>query len=422
MTQSEITRIVQELLETSELSAALECLEAYLRKCTLDNQALNNLIILKSRNQQNDKDYKLNNILTKEDFDTERNRIQLTLLSFLEEIPAISEVNKEELAELLKQNKLQQKKIGKILYSIPNEMQVHKAFTCIIRIGTETVDNELLMEDIADTNITHIENLPRISEVMKVNLCEIGSSNFEIISLNSQAEQVITAGEYTEWKFRVKPLLAGEHTLVLQVSVIEIVPNFGERRKDIKVLEKIITVVTAPIVEKKPVFEASNNNFVPLINSLSEQPKMEESPVSEEKSVIEEAYPTKAIEPSKTAPIEKPNRAFKMGTWPAVASVVIGVLLATFWFNLPNNRDSDDILVQKKQDSLKDVKNIAYIEDSLNQLRQVALQDSMAQLRQVALQDSAKAIKNTAKSQTPNLKPKKSKKIKLKNKPLPKRN
>lgn len=420
MTQSEITRIVQELVEASELSAALESLEAYLRKSKVENETLNSLILLKSRNQQNDKDFKLNNILTKEDFDTERNRIQLALLGFLEEIPAISEVNKEELAELLKQNKLQQKKIGKILYSIPNEMQVSKAFTCIIRIGTETIDKELLMEDIADTNITHIENLPRISEVMKVNLCEIGSSNFEIISLNSQAEQVITEGEYTEWKFRVKPLLAGEHTLFLQVSVIEIIPNFGERRKDIKVLEKIITVVTAPVEEKKPVFEASNNSFVPLISRGSEQPKMEEAVESEEKSVIDESDNTKGIEPRPTN-IKKPIGVLgilgglKIGTWAAASSVLIGVLLGTFYINLPKDIKHDDVIVQK-QDSLKDIKNIGI--DTINP-KQVALQDSLKQLKQVAFQDSINAIKSTVKHPIPKQNPKNPKQ---KNINLPKEN
>lgn len=272
MTKAEISQFVEELLELSELSVALEVLEAYLDKAEAAEEAKNTLVLLQSRNHSNEKDFKLSNTLTKEQFDTERNKILLAVMDLLKELPENATLSRQQAEALAVEVRNKQKQLGKILYSIPNQMQVQKSFTCIVRIASNKIDMSLLEEGIDMSQNTNVENLPRISEVMRVSLSEAGTSNFEITPLNSQAEQLIVPDEYTEWRFRVKPLAAGSHLLLLQVSVIEIVPGFGERKKDIKVLEKDIEVLTTEVEEPQAQFEVAKETILPFDTQQHESP------------------------------------------------------------------------------------------------------------------------------------------------------
>ncbi|MEP2298005.1 toll/interleukin-1 receptor domain-containing protein, partial [Algoriphagus sp.] len=123
---------------------------------------------------------------------------------------------------------------GKILYHIPDLMQIQEWTRCIVRLAW---DELLLTENltIPDTE-KEIDDI-RMGEVMQVCIEEGRDGNtFEIQSLSSK-EQIILVDDYTEWLFDIKALREGTFTLVLRVTLLQIIEGFGERKKDI-VLER----------------------------------------------------------------------------------------------------------------------------------------------------------------------------------------
>ena len=125
------------------------------------------------------------------------------------------------------------KKQGKILYYIPGMMQVEKWTRCTIRLAWEEL---LLSEGLKIPEEGRMIESIRLGNVMQVSLEESQSGqNFEINALNN-TEQFISEDEFTEWLFDVKPHKEGTFTLILRVTLIQIIEGF-ERKKDI-VLER----------------------------------------------------------------------------------------------------------------------------------------------------------------------------------------
>ena len=124
---------------------------------------------------------------------------------------------------------------GHILYKIPPEMLLQHKHRCVVRLAFEEA---VLVKNI-EISGTVIKPI-RISEVMEVEMLDPNESpTFQIRPINS-AEQFVEKGDFSEWIFMVRPLIAGEWPLMLRVKVIEVV-NGRERQKEI-VLEEIIAV------------------------------------------------------------------------------------------------------------------------------------------------------------------------------------
>jgi len=129
-------------------------------------------------------------------------------------------------------------KTGSILYQIPGQMQLRQETKCIVRLAYEEAS---LIRNIELTEDTKLQSL-RISQVMNVTLVDPNAEETFRIRKLSAEEQFVEQGDYTEWIFYVTPLAEGTFSLVLRVSVIELVLG-KERKKDI-VLEESIQIST----------------------------------------------------------------------------------------------------------------------------------------------------------------------------------
>jgi hypothetical protein len=144
-------------------------------------------------------------------------------------------------------------KYGKVLYHIPELMQIQEWTRCIVRLAW---DELLLTENLKTPEEGKVIDDIRLGEVMQVCLEEGRyDATFEIKSLSSK-EQIILLDDYTEWLFDVKALKEGSFTLVLRVTLLQIVEGFGERKKDIVLERNVTTKTLAP--ESLPVFEAAD--------------------------------------------------------------------------------------------------------------------------------------------------------------------
>ncbi|MBK6623330.1 MAG: caspase family protein [Saprospirales bacterium] len=142
---------------------------------------------------------------------------------------------------------------GGLLYSIPRAMEVGQESRCEVRVA---FDKAFLMKDFDPGKESKVRDI-RISNLMQVELLDplLGGMGAFTIRTISSAEQFIDPGDYTQWIFYVKALLAGNHPLVLKVTVIETMDG-RERRKDM-VMEETIQVLS-----RMPLEEPETEGFV----------------------------------------------------------------------------------------------------------------------------------------------------------------
>lgn len=145
-------------------------------------------------------------------------------------------------------------KRGKLDFDIPRLMTMGNIYKSIFRISKSDFQKELFKISNQST-----ERIIRVSDVMIVELKDISNDNFNIIPL-SDLEQFIEDNYYTEWKFNIEPLKPGKHKILLKVSIKFILENYGEKLKNIMVLDEIIEVTA---LEKKDSYKISqqNNNY-----------------------------------------------------------------------------------------------------------------------------------------------------------------
>ena len=130
---------------------------------------------------------------------------------------------------------------GQVLYHVPHSMALAKASICTIRVA---IDEDAILEDIIIDKDTRLKEKIEVSERMSAELLGIESQAFDILALNAKDQRVHPTG-YTQWLFRVTPLLEGEHQLLVKVSLLEFDPNTKEYvPRDVSVLETVM-VVTA---------------------------------------------------------------------------------------------------------------------------------------------------------------------------------
>ncbi|RRA99874.1 caspase family protein [Larkinella rosea] len=121
---------------------------------------------------------------------------------------------------------------GQLEYDIPGSMKVNEQTTCTVRIAGKEVETALLK--ISETSI-HQDII--IGNEMSVRLVDSSGGEYFKITTTSTERQDIWTGDDTQWKFFVRPLKAGRHPLLLQVTV-----HLGNRSKDLDVLEKEVLI------------------------------------------------------------------------------------------------------------------------------------------------------------------------------------
>ncbi|WP_373548814.1 hypothetical protein [Haliscomenobacter sp.] len=126
---------------------------------------------------------------------------------------------------------------GHVLYRVPHNMALGKASICTIRVA---VDEDAILEDIIIDKDTRLKEKIEVSERMSAEIVGTESQTFDILSLNAKDQRVHPTG-YTQWLFRVTPLLEGEHQLLVKVSLLEFDPNTKEYvPRDVSVLETVV--------------------------------------------------------------------------------------------------------------------------------------------------------------------------------------
>jgi Effector-associated domain 11 len=163
---------------------------------------------------------------------------------------------------------------GGLLYHIPPKMPQGVDTKCIVRIAFD----KTMLKNNADVFQSTVEMEIRASELMEVELKELGSQNaFEITPLNDK-QQFLDGFSATEWQFYVKPVKIGSFKLLLKVAIIERI-NDVDRRKE-AVLEQAVTVIT----EGGVVLSQPMNTFMPNfqdVATISAKLMGSPSPVSE---------------------------------------------------------------------------------------------------------------------------------------------
>ncbi len=133
---------------------------------------------------------------------------------------------------------------GGILYSIPTKMSLNIETKCIVRIA---FDKKMLKQEGEKFEEEKTKDIT-VSEVMEVELMELGTGKaFEIQSVNSK-EQILLKGDFTEWQFYVKPLKSGSYKLLLKVAIIERI-NEKDRRKEMVLDETVTVIIEGGVVE-----------------------------------------------------------------------------------------------------------------------------------------------------------------------------
>lgn len=126
---------------------------------------------------------------------------------------------------------------GQVLYRVPHSMALGKASICTIRVA---IDEDAILEDIIIDKDTRLKERIEVSERMSAELVDTENHAFNILALNAK-DQLVQPTGYTQWLFRVTPLLEGEHQLLVKVSILEFDQNTKEYvPRDVSVLETVM--------------------------------------------------------------------------------------------------------------------------------------------------------------------------------------
>ncbi len=254
-------------------------------------------------------------------------------------------------------------KHGKVLYHIPELMQVQQWTRCTVRLAWDEI---LLKENLKLPDESQVVDDIRLGEVMQVCIEEgRESESFEIKSLSS-TEQIILVDDYTEWLFDVKPEREGSFTLVLRVTLLQIIEGFGERKKDIVLERKVTTKALAP--ESLPVFEVASTPLVKQATSefTNRQPKTaaaEKAPFESQSS-----EPTIFAAPiPQSAPSSKRPKSVLRKLMPYAASLSILITVGVFLlYNSNSELDSNGIVASTESPSMAYPDEIQYQGNSGN--------------------------------------------------------
>ena len=182
-------------------------------------------------------------LLSNEEAQIDFNKLREAILNFINALET-----DDFTLETAQQHAPTKAKKGKILYRIPDHMQVQKEVKCLIRIAFNEIILMTELEKISDDLIKDI----RIADVMSAEIIDPNENPAFSIRTFSEKVQFVNEEDFTEWLFYVKPLLEGTYPLLLKVAVVEIVDGL-ERRREV-VLEEIVEVVAGKVPEEKKDF------------------------------------------------------------------------------------------------------------------------------------------------------------------------
>jgi hypothetical protein len=131
---------------------------------------------------------------------------------------------------------------GGLLYNIPSKMKQNEDTTCIVRIAF----NKTQLKTVDDTFTEEVVKEIRVSRLMEVEMENEGTEEVFKIVAKSQKQQSLDTFEATEWRFAVRPLMAGTRSLLLKVTIVETDAQGKETRKE-KILEEEIIISTEKI-------------------------------------------------------------------------------------------------------------------------------------------------------------------------------
>jgi hypothetical protein len=135
-----------------------------------------------------------------------------------------------------------QPQMGGLLYNIPSKMRQNEDTTCIVRIAFDK--KQLKSAD--DTFSEEVVKEVRIARLMEVEMENEGTEEIFKIVAKSDTQQSLDSFEATEWRFAVRPLVSGQQSLLLKVTIIETDASGKETRKT-RVLEEKITIATEKV-------------------------------------------------------------------------------------------------------------------------------------------------------------------------------
>ncbi len=200
------------------------------------------VIMLEGRYRELHKNWLEKGVLSDEEALVESNKIQEAIINF------INDLKEEDLVKELAEKVEQKAKTGKVLYRVPDQMQVNKEVKCIIRVA---FTEDILLQDIEQEADDTIKDV-RIADVMAAEIIDPNEQPAFAIRTFSERVQFIDESDFTEWLFYVKPLLEGSYPLLLKVAIVEIVD--GKERKREVVLEETIQVISTEPEEVKEEF------------------------------------------------------------------------------------------------------------------------------------------------------------------------
>lgn len=221
-------KTIKSYIQKGDLEAALQQFYDFI--LPIDTHLSDKVLILIHRLQ--DLKFKhLDQLISHDEYQRTLNQITKAALELIIQIPDTSVTS----------NKTSKKrKEGKLLHNISSQMPVHLETMCTVRIAE---NEEIIKAGIEIDEHTILEDIST-SKIMEVSLIDFSDNqNFRIRTLSSK-EQVLQAGEFTQWLFFVKPLKEGKHTLYLKVSIIEYVKDEPKKREI--VLERKVDVVAQP--------------------------------------------------------------------------------------------------------------------------------------------------------------------------------
>jgi hypothetical protein len=139
--------------------------------------------------------------------------------------------------------------LGKLVYTIPDTMELKKWVTVSIRITkdsqmTTTIDAKSNSSIAYNMTPSQIENLEvkdmAIGTEMRAELQ--GLDNFDVKEITQKVQNIeLSAKKYTEWIWEVKPLKEGELPLIISISITKNI-NGQELKKSIEVYRESIAV------------------------------------------------------------------------------------------------------------------------------------------------------------------------------------
>lgn len=241
-------------LVTQNLGKVLSAID---ERLPADSPKASTLIQLQAQLNMANRD-KLMGTRSSADLELSYNQIRAKLLDFIDGLEV------EDFHPVVGQGFTPTAQRGTLLHKIPGQMQVGKEEECIIRLAYDRsviADNLELTDDVEVKEVT-------ISEVMEAELIDPSfDPAFSIRSFHDE-RQFLQAGEYTEWRFYVRPLRAGSFDLLLKLTVIEEIG--GERERRNITWEEKVQIVTEQVEASAAEFQVSGLSLAFSASSQAE--------------------------------------------------------------------------------------------------------------------------------------------------------